>query len=304
MLRISALKASMLDLTSEKIKEKIHLYAQLIRFSRPIGTYLLLWPTLWGLWFAAEGFPSLKLLIIFSIGVFLMRSAGCAINDYADRDFDKHVTRTKDRPLTSGKISVKEVLAVFGILMLLAFILVLQLNLNTILFSMVAVVLAATYPFMKRYHHFPQVHLGAAFAWAIPMAFVATTNNAPPLEAWLLFIASLLLTTAYDTQYGMVDIEDDIEEGMKSTAILFGKYDTFIIGALQLLTLILITIVGIMTHRGLPFYASILLASALILHQQSLIKDREPAKCLEAFLNNNYFGMIIFIGLAIDYWLA
>ena len=291
----------MQNLNTDTIKEKLKLYAQLIRFDRPIGTYLLLWPTLWGLWFAAEGFPSLKLIMLFSLGVFLTRSAGCAINDYADRDFDKHVARTKNRPLTSGKISSKEALAVFAVLMLLAFIIVLQFNLNTILFSMVAVVLAATYPFMKRYHHFPQVHLGAAFAWAIPMAFVAITNTAPPLEAWLLFIASLLLTTAYDTQYGMVDIEDDIKEGMKSTAIIFGQYDTFIIGALQLVTLIIITIVGIMTERGIPFYLSILLATALIRYQQALTKNREPAKCLEAFLNNNYFGMFIFIGLAIDY---
>lgn len=292
----------MLNLTSAQVREKISLYAELIRFNRPIGSYLLLWPTLWGLWFAADGFPSFKLLIIFSLGVFLMRSAGCAINDYADRDFDKHVARTKDRPLTSGKISSKEALTVFGVILFLSFVLVLQLNLNTILFSVVAVILAATYPFMKRYHYFPQVHLGAAFSWAIPMAFVATTNTAPPIEAWLLFIASLLWTTAYDTQYGMVDIEDDIKEGMKSTAILFGKYDTFIIGTLQLLTLILITIVGIMTERGFPFYLGILLSSALIHYQQTLIEDREPAKCSQAFLNNNYFGMIIFIGLAIDYW--
>ena len=156
---------------------------------------------------------------------------------------------------------------------------------------------------MKRYHHFPQVHLGAAFSWSIPMAFVASTNSAPPIEAWLLFIASLLWTTAYDTQYGMVDIEDDIKEGMKSTAILFGKYDTFIIGALQLCTLILITIVGILTHRGFIFYLGIFVAAGLIHYQQSLIKDREPQKCFQAFLNNNYFGMAIFIGLAIDYML-
>ena len=297
------LKTTITKLDPELIKEKLNLYAQLIRFDRPIGTYLLLWPTLWGLWFAAEGFPSLKLLIIFSLGVFLMRSAGCAINDYADRDFDKHVARTKDRPLTSGKISVKEALLVFAALMLIAFILVLQLNVNTILFSMIAVVLAATYPFMKRYHHFPQVHLGAAFAWAIPMAFVAVTNSAPPLEAWLLFIASLLLTTAYDTEYGMVDIEDDKKKGMKSTAILFGKHDTFIIGTLQLITLILITVVGIKTERGFPFYLGILAAATLIRYQQLLITDREPAKCMIAFLNNNYFGMFIFIGLAVDYWL-
>ena len=296
------LKAS-IPSTTPNIKEKLSLYGELIRFNRPIGSYLLLWPTLWGLWFAANGLPSLKLLIIFSLGVFLMRSAGCAINDYADRDFDKHVARTKDRPLTSGKISSTEALSVFGIILFLSFILVLQLNINTILFSIVAVILAATYPFMKRYHHFPQVHLGAAFAWAIPMAFVATNNSAPPLEAWLLFIASLLWTTAYDTQYGMVDIEDDIKEGMKSTAILFGKYDTFFIGALQLTTLILITIVGIMTERGLPFYLGILIASGLIHYQQNLTKEREPSKCLQAFLNNNYFGMIIFIGLAVDFWI-
>lgn len=287
----------------EEVKIKLGLYGELIRFNRPIGTYLLLWPTLWGLWFAAEGIPQLKLLIIFSIGVFLMRSAGCAINDYADRDFDKHVARTKDRPLTSGKISDKEALAVFALILLLAFILVLQLNLNTILFSFVAVFLAATYPFMKRYHHFPQVHLGAAFAWAIPMAFIATTNTAPPLEAWLLFIASLLWTTAYDTQYGMVDIDDDIKKGMKSTAILFGQYDTFIIGALQLMTLILITIVGIITERSIIFYLSIFAAAVYIYHQQQLIKDREPTKCLQAFLNNNYFGMVIFIGIAIDFFI-
>ncbi len=297
------LKANILGLISVQTTEKLRLYAELIRFNRPIGTYLLLWPTLWGLWFASEGLPNLKLLIIFSIGVFLMRSAGCAINDYADRDFDMHVSRTKDRPITSGKISANEALIVFGILVFLAFILVLQLNLNTILFSIVAVILAATYPFMKRYHHFPQVHLGAAFAWAIPMAFVAITNSAPPIEAWLLFIASLLWTTAYDTQYGMVDIEDDIKGGMKSTAILFGQYDTFIIGVLQLITLILITIVGILTERGFVFYLSIFIAAAMIYYQQTLIKNREPDKCLQAFLNNNYLGMAIFIGILIDYWL-
>jgi len=233
-----------------------------------------------------------------------MRSAGCAINDYADRDFDLLVARTKQRPLTSGKISTTETLIVFGVLVFLAFLLVLQLNTKSILFSFVAVVLAATYPFMKRFHYFPQVHLGAAFAWAIPMAYVAVTNAMPPLEAWLLFIASLLWTTAYDTQYGIVDIEDDLKIGMKSTAILFGQYDKAIIGALQLLTLILLTYVGILTARGLPYFAGILTASAFIYYQQILIRDRQPAKCFQAFLNNNYFGMVIFIGLAIDFWIT
>lgn len=293
----------MLNISLSQLKAKLPLYAELIRFDRPIGTYLLLWPTLWGLWFAAKGTPSLKLLIIFCLGVFLMRSAGCTINDYADRDLDKHVSRTKNRPLTSGKISSKEALAVFAVLVLFAFILVLQLNAQTIAYSVVAVILAVSYPFMKRYHYFPQVHLGAAFAWAIPMAFVAITNTTPPPEAWLLFIASLLWTTAYDTQYGMVDIEDDLKQGMKSTAIFFGKHDTFIISALQLLTLILITWVGLLTQRGFPFYLSILAACVFIIYQQQLIKNREPAKCLQAFLNNNYLGMTLFIGVAIDFWL-
>ncbi len=281
--------------------EKIKLYAELIRFDRPIGTYLLLWPTLWALWFASEGIPNLKILIIFSLGVFLMRSAGCAINDYADRDIDLHVARTKNRPLTSGKISGNEALGVFALLCFIAFLLALQLNTLTIMLSFVAVVLAASYPFMKRYHHFPQVHLGAAFAWSIPMAYTAITGNFPPLEAWLLYAATLLWTTAYDTQYGMVDIEDDLEIGIKSTAILFGKYDNFIIATLQLLALIMITVVGILTHRGPALYISILLACAFIAFQQTLTKYREPQKCLTAFLNNNWLGMVIFIGIAIDY---
>lgn len=281
---------------------KLKLYAELVRLNRPIGIYLLLWPTLWALWFASNGIPSLKLLIIFSLGVILMRSAGCAINDYADRDFDKHVARTKNRPLTSGKITNKETLIVFAVLALASFLLVIQLNTATILLSIVAVILAATYPFMKRYHYFPQVHLGAAFAWAIPMAYTAITNQTPPLEAWLLFIAALLWTTAYDTQYGMVDREDDLNIGVKSTAILFGKYDNAINGALQLLTLILLTLVGMINHRGMFFYAAILVSACFIAYQQLLTKDREPAKCLQAFLNNNWVGMIIFLGIAFDYF--
>lgn len=284
--------------------EKLKLYAELIRLNRPIGIYLLLWPTLWALWFAAKGVPDFKILIIFSLGVVFMRSAGCAINDYADRDIDKHVARTKERPLTSGKISSKEALGVFAILVLVSFLLVLQLNTNTLLLSVVAVILAASYPFMKRYHHFPQVHLGAAFAWAIPMAYTAITQSTPPLEAWLLFIAALLWTTAYDTQYGMVDRKDDLEIGVKSTAILFGKHDNAINGALQLLTLILLTIVGILNDRGFLFYSSILIASGFVIYQQFLTENREPAKCLQAFLNNNWFGMVIFIGIALDFFVV
>jgi len=269
--------------------ERLKLYAELIRLNRPISIYLLLWPTLWGLWFAASGIPDLKILIIFVLGVILMRSAGCAINDYADRDFDLHVARTKERPLTSGKIQAKEALLVFVVLALIAFLLVIQLNTTTILMSIVAVILAGTYPFMKRYHSFPQVHLGAAFAWAIPMAYTAITTEAPTLEAWLLFIATLLWTTAYDTQYGMVDIEDDLKIGIKSTAIFFGKYDNAIIGILHLLTLIILVIVGLMTDRGVSFYFGILVALSLATYQQVLTKDRKPEKCLQAFLNNHWF---------------
>ncbi len=282
--------------------ERLKLYSELVRLNRPIGIYLLLWPTLWGLWFAAEGIPDLKILIIFSLGVVLMRSAGCAINDYADRDIDLLVERTKNRPLTSGKISTKEVLGVFFVLVLVAFFLVLQLNTNTILLSVVAVVLAASYPFMKRYHYFPQVHLGAAFAWAIPMAYTAINGDVPPIEAWLLFIATLLWTTAYDTQYGMVDREDDIKIGIKSTAIFFGRYDSFIIGILHLLTLMTVTIVGMINDRGSIFYLGILIASGFAIYQQFLIENKEPQKCLQAFLNNNWLGMVIFIGIATDYF--
>jgi 4-hydroxybenzoate polyprenyltransferase len=281
--------------------EKLKLYAELVRLNRPIGIYLLLWPTLWALWLASKGIPDIKILLIFSAGVALMRSAGCAINDYADRDIDLHVARTKDRPITSGKITPREALGVFAVLTFIAFLLVIQLNKNTILLSVVAALLAATYPFMKRYHYFPQVHLGAAFAWAIPMSYTAITQNPPPLEAWILFIAALLWTTAYDTQYGMVDREDDLKIGVKSTAILFGRYDTFITGILQLLSLILISTVGILTQRGIIFYMSILVASGFVMYQQYLTKDKQPEKCLQAFLNNNWLGMVIFIGIALDF---
>ena len=285
--------------------EKLKLYAELIRLNRPIGLYLLLWPTLWALWFASNGIPDLKFLIIFSLGVAFMRSAGCAINDYADRDIDLHVARTKSRPITSGRINAKEALGVFAVLVLLSFLLVIQLNTNTILLSFVALILAASYPFMKRYHHFPQVHLGAAFAWAIPMVYSATTasttQQALPLDAWLLFIAALLWTTAYDTQYGMVDREDDLKIGVKSTAVLFGKYDNIINLTLQILSLLLIAYVGFINQRGTLFFTSIAIALSLVVYQQFLTKDREPQKCLQAFLNNNWIGLVIFIGIALDY---
>jgi 4-hydroxybenzoate polyprenyltransferase len=284
------------------LKHQYPYYLELIRFNRPIGTYLLLWPTLWALWFAAKGMPDLKILLIFVLGVFVMRSAGCAINDFADRKIDAYVKRTKDRPLATGKITPKEALMVFVVLALIAFVLVLQLNLTTILLSFVAVLLAASYPFMKRYHSLPQVHLGAAFAWAVPMAFSAITGEAPPLIAWLVYLATMLWTTAYDTMYGMVDREDDLKLGMKSTAILFADKDKLIIGMLQLLTIILLLIIGYLTSRGWIYYLGIASAAGFFIYQQQLIKDREPQACFKAFLNNHWLGMVVFIGLAFDYF--
>jgi 4-hydroxybenzoate polyprenyltransferase len=283
------------------LKERLGYYSQLIRLNRPIGIYLVLWPTLWALWVASEGMPDLKILFIFVAGVVLMRSAGCAINDYADRHIDLHVERTKDRPLTSGKITPKEALGVFAVLCLAAFLLVLQLNLNTILLSVVAVVLAATYPFMKRFHSLPQVHLGAAFAWAIPMAFTAINGEAPPLAAWLLFISTMLWTVAYDTFYAMSDRPDDLKIGVKSSAILFGKYDRLVIASLQIVMLITLLTLGIMISMGIFYYAGLVVALGLFAYEHYLAKDLDRTRCLQAFLHNNWVGLSIFAGIAVDY---
>jgi 4-hydroxybenzoate polyprenyltransferase len=276
-------------------------YARLVRLDRPIGIYLLLWPTLWALWIAAEGVPNLLVLLVFVAGVVLMRSAGCAINDYADREVDPHVARTKTRPVAAGHITPREALGVFAVLGLSAFALVLLLNGLTIALSVVAVLLAATYPFMKRFHHLPQVHLGAAFAWAIPMAFTAVTGTLPPLVAWLLFLAAVLWTTAYDTMYAMCDREDDVKIGVKSSAILFGQHDRLIIGILQILTLALLVAVGILSERGAWYWLGLLAAALLSVYQQWLIREREPPLSLQAFLNNHWLGMAVFVGIAADY---
>ncbi len=283
------------------LKTRLHYYSQLIRLDRPIGIYLLLWPTLWGLWIASKGIPDIKLLLIFSLGVVLMRSAGCAINDFADRKIDAHVERTKSRPLASGKITAKEAIAVFIVLSLAAFLLVLQLNTTTIYLSFVAVILAASYPFMKRFHSLPQLHLGAAFAWAIPMAFTAVTEQTPPLEAWLLFVATLMWTIAYDTMYALSDKADDLKIGVKSSAILFGKYDKLIIALLQIATLISLISVGLIAGLGLYYYISLFIALLLFIYQHNMIKNREPIASLQAFLHNNWVGIVIFIGIFVDY---
>jgi len=275
-------------------------YLQLMRFDRPIGTLLLLWPTLWALWLAAGGFPQWHLLLIFCLGVFLMRSAGCVINDYADRKVDGHVRRTAQRPLATGAVSAREALLLFAALCGAAFVLVLFTNRLTILLSFVAVALAATYPFMKRYTHLPQVVLGAAFGWSIPMAFAAQSGEVPR-AAWLLFSANLLWTIAYDTFYAMVDREDDLKIGVKSTAILFGDDDRLATASLQLLTLLTLIFVGVQFKLAYWFYVSLIGVAVLFVHQQWLIRERRPDLCFKAFLDNNRVGALIFAGIFLHY---
>lgn len=275
----------------------------LIRFDRPVGTYLLLWPTLWALWLAAGGVPPWHLLLIFMAGTFLMRSAGCVINDLADRRFDGAVARTHQRPLVTGAISANTALALAAGLGLAAFLLVLFTNTLTILLSFGGVALAACYPYMKRHTHLPQLVLGAAFSWGIPMAFAAVRNDLPPL-LWLLYIANLLWTVAYDTEYAMVDRADDVKAGIKSTAILFGDMDRTMVAALQLLCLLALLLVGLRFELGLIYYLSLLGSGALFVYQHKLIYSREPAACFEAFLHNNYVGMLIFVGIALDLWIG
>ena len=281
---------------------RLALYAKLVRLNKPIGILLLLWPTLWALFIAANGIPDITILLVFIIGVVLTRSAGCAINDYADRNIDRFVGRTRDRPLAAGLIEPKEALYVCAVLAIVAFFLALIfLNKLTILFAIGAVILAASYPFMKRFHFLPQVHLGVAFAFSIPMAFTAVTNDYPPPVAWLLFTAAVIWTTAYDTLYAMVDREDDIKIGIKSTAILFGPMDKAAIGMLQLLVLLCLVLVGIKANLDWVYYVGIALASLCFVYQQILIKHRFPDRCFYAFLNNNYFGMIVFLGIFLNY---
>ncbi|RVU84272.1 4-hydroxybenzoate octaprenyltransferase [Leucothrix sargassi] len=283
------------------LKQQFPHYLNLIRFHAPIGSYLLLWPTLWALWLAADGIPDLKILIVFVLGVFVMRSAGCAINDFADRDIDGSVERTKERPLATGAISAKEALGVFVFLGLVALVLALQLNGLSLQLSVVALLLAASYPFMKRVHMLPQVHLGVAFAWAIPMAHAAITNELPDASNWLVFLATVLWTTAYDTMYGMTDRDEDIKLGLKSTAILFGKNDRLIVGLLQLATIWLLALVGYLSGMGAFYYIGLVAASVFFVYQQYLIRDRDRALCTLAFKNNNWFGMVVFAGMALDY---
>lgn len=281
--------------------QRIPAFVDLTRLNRPIGTYLVLWPTLWALWFAAGGVPDFKVLIIFVVGVVLMRSAGCVINDFADRKVDGHVRRTCTRPLATGKVTAKEALILFAVLILISFILTLFTNTLTVALAPIALLLAASYPFMKRYTHFPQVVLGAAFSWAIPMAFAAQ-SNALPAALWLVFFANLVWTVGYDTAYALEDREDDLKIGVKSTAIFFGKYDRFAIAVLQLCTLVLLVLAGIAFERGTLFYLGLVGMAGFFIWQQWLIRHRQRGPCLRAFLNNHYAGMLLFVLLAADYW--
>ncbi len=280
--------------------ERLQQYLILMRFDKPVGTFLLLWPTLWALWMAAGGVPDSGVLIVFVAGVVLMRAAGCVINDYADREIDSKVRRTRERPITSGKIAPKSALMLFVVLCLVAFALVLTMNRLTIMMSFVAAFLAATYPFMKRYTHLPQVYLGAAFGWAVPMVFAAQTGAVPNV-AWLLFIATVLWATAYDTMYAMVDRADDLRIGVKSTAILFGDGDRAIIGILQALFFVVLVLIGQQLELGLFYYGGLALAALLACYQQYLLRDRDILLCFRAFLNNNMFGAVIFGGIALHY---
>lgn len=283
-------------------RDRVKQYWLLARFDKPIGILILLWPALWALWVASSGKPDSLVLMVICLGVVLMRAAGCVINDYADRDFDPHVERTKQRPIAAGKVKPKEALLFFVALCLCAFGLVVLLNLYTIMLSFIAAFLAASYPFMKRYTHLPQAYLGIAFGWAVPMSFSAQLNSIPPV-AWVMYLAVVLWALVYDTMYAMVDKDDDLKIGVKSTAILFGAYERQIMGTLQLVMLGLLVAVGQMAHTGWPYYGGLLIAAGLSVYQQKLIFHREKALCFKAFLNSNRFGLAVFLGLVADYWL-
>ncbi len=280
----------------------IHASIKLMRWDRPIGIFLVLWPTLWALWLASEGIPRWQEMFIFVLGVIVMRSAGCVINDYADRDIDGHIERTQNRPLATGEASTTLALGLFAGLIAIALVLVLLTNTKTVITAIGALGLTVIYPFMKRYTYMPQLILGAAFAWAIPMAFTAVTNTLPK-PMWTLYLGVLVWTLTYDTFYAMVDREDDLKVGVKSTAILFAENDRVITGALQVFTLIILLTVGSSFDLHWPYYLGVIGAGALFGYQQWLIQDRSPAHCFTAFLNNNWVGMVIFTGILFNYLL-
>lgn len=286
----------------DKARAGFGAYWRLMRFDRPIGILLLLWPTWWALLLAGEGRPAVRNIVIFTLGVVLMRAAGCVMNDIADREFDPHVERTRSRPLASGELSVRQALGCFLLLLLAAFLLVLQTNVLTVQLSFAALALAATYPFFKRYTHLPQVALGFAFSWGIPMAFAAETSTVPPL-AWALLAINGIWVLVYDTLYAMVDREDDLKIGVKSTAILFGRFDLFFISFFMLLMLAALVLLGWHSGWGWPYFIAVGGVAVLFAWQRLQVRGRDPQACFRAFLQNNWVGCCIFLGLAGHYWL-
>jgi 4-hydroxybenzoate polyprenyltransferase len=290
-------------MTLQLLKDRAVTYVRLMRLHRPIGTLLLLWPVLWALWIASSGSPDPKVLIVFILGTIGMRSAGCVINDFADRNFDGAVDRTKDRPFARGSVSEIEALVLFAILIALSGLIVLLMNKLTIQLAFVAAVLAIIYPFMKRYTYLPQVFLGLAFGWGIPMAFAAQIGSVPNI-AWALLATAVLWALIYDTQYAMVDREDDLKIGIKSTAILFAETDREFVGAFQIVMLFGLGIVGREAQLGWPFAVALLVCAGLATYQQYLIHSRMPEQCFKAFMNNNWYGAVVFVGIAASYKLA
>lgn len=276
------------------------LYAKLMRIDRPIGTLLLLWPMLWGLWIASNGHPNPDVLLIFIIGTILMRAAGCVVNDYADRDFDLHVERTKERPLTTGKVSKREAFILAAGLASCAFILVLFLNRLTVLLSFAALFLAVSYPFTKRFFAIPQAYLGIAFGFGIPMAFAAETGTVPAL-AWVILLANLFWTIAYDTEYALVDRDDDIRIGIRTSALTFGRFDILAVMLCYGIMIAILVLAGIDLKRGAFYFAGLAVALVLMLYHYTLIRHRERENCFRAFLHNNWVGGVIFLGIFLDY---
>ena len=288
------------DLRWRRLRRSLHEYALLTRLHRPIGTLLLLWPALWALWLAAGGIPDLGLLAIFLAGTLLMRSAGCVINDFADRDFDPHVARTRDRPLAARRVSPYEALGLFGALMLAAFLLALQLDPLTFRLSFVGAALAASYPFFKRFFPAPQLYLGIAFGWAVPMAFAAQAGSIPRL-GWLVFLVTVLWAGIYDTLYAMVDRDDDRRIGIRSTALLFGDMDRVAIGVMQAIMIGGLVLIGRSAELGAAYAVGVVVAAGLFTWQQWQVRGRARDACFAAFLNNNYVGFAVFLGIAADY---
>lgn len=280
--------------------DRIQTYVQLMRLDKPIGILLLLWPMLWGLWFAAQGLPDWQILIIFVLGTVLMRSAGCVINDYADRKIDPHVERTKNRPMAAGRVSSKEALLLAAGLSICAFLLILPLNQLTILLSVPALFLAGTYPFTKRFFAMPQAYLGIAFSFGIPMAFAAQTDNLPPI-IWILMLANLFWVIAYDTAYAIVDKPDDLKIGIQTSAITFGRFDVLGVMVCHACFIAIMLIIGQLQQMNLTYYAGLMGATGLIIYQYTLIRNRDRALCFKAFLHNNWVGMVVFAGIALDF---